>query len=75
MNKYSIRFNKTRGQPGRGSFDHVWRVFENQTEFLAKHVYMQVPSYTEQDENGVDYNVVCYGNMKFYDDTDTIVIA
>ena len=29
MNKYHIRFNKSRGQPGRGSMDHVWRVFEN----------------------------------------------
>ena len=29
MNKYKIRFNKTRGQQGRGTVDHVWRVFEN----------------------------------------------
>ena len=33
MNKYLIRFNKTRGQPGRGSLDHVWRVFENDQEY------------------------------------------
>ena len=38
MNKYHIRFNKSRGQPGRGTPDHVWRVFENGQEYLVKHV-------------------------------------
>jgi len=36
--KYRIRFNKSRGQPGRGGMDHVWRVFQGNTEWLAKHV-------------------------------------
>lgn len=74
LNKYSIRFNKTRGQPGRGSIHHVWRVFENGREALAKHVKITVNSWTEIDENGQDYNIVCYGKMLWFDDTDTVVI-
>ena len=36
INHYTIRFNKTRGQPGRGSIDHVWRIFENgKKEYLV----------------------------------------
>ncbi len=74
MNKYSIRFNKSRGQPGRGTLLHVWRVFENNNEMLAKHVKINVKSWSEIDENGQDYNIVCYGQMLWYDDTDTVVI-
>lgn len=74
MNKYTIRFNKTRGQPGRGSVDHVWRVFENGAELLAKNVRIETKSWTELDANGVDYNIACYGAMLFYSDTDTVVI-
>lgn len=74
MNKYTIRFNKSRGQPGRGSTLHVWRVFENGQEILAKHVKINVNSWTELDENGQDYNVACYGKMLWFDDTDTVVI-
>lgn len=74
MNKYCIRFNKARGQPNRGSLQHVWRVFENNQELLAKHVRICVPSWTELDSNGVDYNISCIGSMQFYTDTDTVVI-
>ncbi len=74
MTKYSIRFNKSRGQPGRGTPLHVWRVFENNNEILAKHVKINVKSWSELDENGQDYNIVCYGRMLWYDDTDTVVI-
>jgi hypothetical protein len=38
MNTYQIRFNKARGQDGRGTMDHVWRVFENGKEFLFKKI-------------------------------------
>ena len=75
MNKYTVRFNKTRGQPGRGSVEHVWRVFENGNEFLARHVRIETNSWTELDVNGVDYNIACYGFMLFYNDTDTVVIV
>lgn len=74
MNKYSIRFNKSRGQPNRGSHLHVWRVFENSQEVLAKYVKINVNSWTELDQNGQDYNIVCYGKMTFFNDTDTVVI-
>lgn len=48
MNKYRIRFNKTRGEIGRGTLDHVWRVFENDKEFLFKHVKIEVPSFSRK---------------------------
>ncbi len=75
MNKYTIRFNKSRGQPDRGSILHVWRVFEDGKEILAKHVRINVPSWTEIDANGVDYNIACFGVMQFYEDTETVVIT
>lgn len=74
MNKYTIRFNKSRGQPGRGSMLHVWRVFENGREILAKNVRIETRSWTELDANEQDYNIACYGRMMFFDDTDTVVI-
>jgi hypothetical protein len=49
-------------------------VFENGREILARHVRITVPSWTELDENGVDWNIACKGEMLFYDDTDTVVI-
>ncbi len=62
MNKYAIRFNKTRGLPGRGSVDHVWRVFENDSqEYLFKHLNITVPVKSEKDANGADYNICCDG--------------
>lgn len=72
MNHYLIRFNKTRGQPGRGSEEHVWRVFENGQELLAKHVRLEVPSWSEQ--TGPDWSMACRGRMLFFADTDTVVI-
>jgi hypothetical protein len=71
--KYAIRFNKTRGQPGRGSLEHVWRVFEDGKEYLFKHVQINVPSYSEQD-NG-DWNIVCNGTMTIDRITSTAVIG
>jgi hypothetical protein len=75
LNKYAIRFNTTKGQPGRGSQEHAWRVFENGKETLARHVIIECRSWTELDENKVNFNIVCYGQMKFYHDTDTAVIS
>jgi len=70
--KYSIRFNKSRGQPGRGTMEHVWRVFEDGKEYLVKHFDLQVPSKSEQD--GLDWNVVCIGRMELDRDTSTAII-
>ena len=74
MNKYSIRFNKTRGQPGRGTVDHVWRVFEGDKEFLFKELDIRVPVRSEKDANGVDYNIVCVGYLEIDRETSTAII-
>jgi hypothetical protein len=75
MNKYQIRFNKSRGQEGRGSMDHVWRVFENGKEFLFKNLDITVPIKSEKDANGQDYNIICHGYLTIDRDTSTAVIA
>jgi hypothetical protein len=75
MNKYAIRFNKSRGQAGRGSVDHVWRVFENGKEYLFKNLAITVPVKSEKDENGVDYNITCNGFLTIDRDTSTANIT
>ena len=75
MNIYRIRFNKARGQVGRGTVDHVWRVFENDKEFLFKNLDIATPIKSEKDANGVDYNIVCQGYMTIDRDTSTAVIT
>jgi len=74
MNTYQIRFNKSRGQEGRGSMDHVWRVFENGKEYLFKGLDISVPIKSEKDANGIDYNITCKGYMKIDRDTSTAII-
>jgi len=74
MNKYAIRFNKSRGQEGRGSIDHVWRVFENGKEFLFKHFILNVPSRSEKEADSEDWNVVCQGVMTIDRETSTATI-
>jgi hypothetical protein len=75
MNTYQIRFNKSRGQAGRGSMDHVWRVFENGKEYLFKNLDISVPVKSEKDANGVDHNITCQGFMTLDRDTSTAIIA
>jgi hypothetical protein len=70
--KYLIRFNKSRGQPGRGTMEHVWRVFEDEKEYLVKHFELQVPSKSEQ--TGGDWNVACSGKMVLNRETSTAII-
>jgi len=72
MNKYLIRFNKTRGQKGRGTLNHAWRVFENGQEYLFKHLDIKAPITDEND--GVDWNIVCYGIMTIDKETSTAII-
>lgn len=72
MKHYLIRFNKTRGLPGRGTVDHVWRVFEDGKEFLFKHLKINVPLVDER--TGEDYNVACDGFMTIDYDTSTAII-
>jgi hypothetical protein len=75
MKTYQIRFNKSRGQEGRGSMDHVWRVFENGKEFLFKNLDITVPIKSEKDLNGIDYNIICQGYMTIDRDTSTAIIV
>lgn len=73
MSKILIRFNKTRGMPGRGSLEHVWRVFEDGKEYLFKHVKIDVPSWSEQ--TGEDWNIACDGLLTIDRDTSTAIIG
>jgi len=70
--KYLIRFNKSRGMPGRGTVDHAWRVFEGHQEYLCKHVRINVPCHSER--TGEDWNMACEGTMKIDQSTSTISI-
>jgi hypothetical protein len=75
MNTYKIRFNKSRGMEGRGTVDHVWRVFENDKEFLFKNLDITVPVKSEKDVNENDYNITCNGYMTIDRDTSTAIIS
>lgn len=75
MNKYSIRFNKSRGMEGRGTVDHVWRIFENGKEFLFKNFKLEVPSFSEKEKNSEDWNVACSGYMSIDRETSTATIS
>ena len=77
MKTYQIRFNTKRGQAGRGSMDHVWRVFEDgKKEFLFKNLDITVPIKSEKDVNtGVDYNIVCQGFLTIDRETSTARIT
>ena len=72
MNHYLVRFNKTRGLPGRGTEEHVWRVFENGKEYILKNVKINVPSYSER--TGDDWNIACDGVMTIDRETSTAII-
>jgi hypothetical protein len=73
--KYRIRYNQTAGQPGRGSVDHKWRVFdETGKEFLCKAVVINTRSWTEIDPNGHDWNLVCDAEMQIDRKKSTIFL-
>lgn len=73
--KIRIRFNKTRGQPGRGTVDHVWRVFAGRTEYLAKHVVITIPCESEKECCSEDWNFVAHGNLEIDRETSTIKVV
>jgi hypothetical protein len=75
MNKYRIRFNKSRGQPGRGTPDHVWRVFEGEKEYLFKHLNITVPVKSEKEEHSEDWNIVCNGYLLIDRQNSTAIIT
>jgi hypothetical protein len=72
MPKYIIRFNKSRGMEGRGTADHVWRVFEGEKEYVFKNVRINVPSWGEK--TGEDWSIVCEGVLQIERDTSTAII-
>ena len=73
--KYRIRFNKTRGQEGRGSVDHVWRVFEDDKEYLFKNLDIRVPVKSEKETESEDWNIVCEGKLSIDRETSTAIIG
>ena len=78
FSKYRIRFNKTRGAPGRGSEEHVWRVFEEKEdgdkEYICKNVMIKTHSWSEQEKGGDEYNICCIGHHKIDKETSTLII-
>jgi hypothetical protein len=73
MKHYLIRFNKSRGQIGRGSVDHVWRVFEGNKEYLFKHLNINVPIKDEQAHG--EWNIACDGVLIIDRETSTAIIT
>jgi hypothetical protein len=72
MARFQVRYNQTKGQPGRGTVDHVWRVFEDGKEYLTKNVEINVPCRGEK--TGADYSMVCEGTLRLDRDTSTAII-
>lgn len=72
MNKYSIRFNKTRGMEGRGTFDHAWIVLEGTKEYIVKNIQINVDSYGENI--GLDWFISCNGFIQIDKETSTAII-
>ena len=61
MAHIQVRFNKSRGQPGRGTVDHAWRVFVDGKEYLCKNVRIEIPCNSER--TGDDWNLACEGEI------------
>jgi uncharacterized protein (TIGR02466 family) len=55
--------------------DHVWRVFEGNKEYVFKNLDITVPIKSEQDANGIDYNITCKGVLNIDRETSTAVIT
>lgn len=74
MKKIRIRFNKNRGQAGKGTAEHVWRVFEGDKEYLVKNFKINVLSEGQKDPYTEDWNVVCFGVLSIDRNTSTAII-
>lgn len=73
--RFRIRYNKTAGQPGRGSKDHVWRVFdENDKEYICKSICMKNESWGEKEDRTPDYNIVTNGEIQIDKEESRITI-
>lgn len=72
---YRVRFNKSRGEPGHGTPEHVWRVFdETGKEWLCKNVVLKGLSFGAKEPDSEDWNIVCEGVMRIDRNTSTVVI-
>lgn len=67
-----VRYNKTKGQPGRGSIDHVWRVFDGPKEYIVKNVKINVHSWG--GKTGDDWSICCEGKVMVDKETSTVTI-
>jgi hypothetical protein len=69
MNKYHIRYNTKHADS-----DLVWRVFENDKEYLVKNIDIRVPCRGEStvENNVVKWNICCEGVMTLVDDVAII---
>jgi hypothetical protein len=74
MNHITIRFNKSRGQPGRGSVDHVWRVFVKNQEYIVKNFKINVHSYGEKEPGSEDWNIGCDGFLVIDKESSTAIV-
>jgi hypothetical protein len=72
MAQFAIRYNKTAGKMGRGTPDHVWRVFDGPKEYIVKQVRINVPSWGEK--TGEDWSICCDGQMEIDRQTSTVTI-
>lgn len=72
MAHFLIRFNKSRGTPGRGTMDHAWRVFEDGKEYLVKNVKINVESQSERTND--DWNIACDGILEIDRDNSIAII-
>jgi hypothetical protein len=74
-----IRFNKTRGMPGRGSLDHVWRVFQElpdgtDKEYVCKEVTINTRSWSAKEKGGDEWNICCRGYIEVIKEESKIII-
>lgn len=75
MTKIRVRYNKSAGQEGRGTKEHVWRVFVGPKEYLAKHVVFAIPCRSEKELHSDDYNMVADGQIQIDRATSTITVV
>ena len=68
-----VRYNKNRGQTGRGTVDHVWRVFDHDKEYVVKNIRINVPSWGAK--TGEDWSICCEGIIAVDKETSTITIG
>jgi hypothetical protein len=73
--KIKVRFNRSRGQEGRGTVDHVWRVFAGSKEYIVKNIVFTVPCYGEREGDSEDWNMVAEGNLHIDRENSTIVVV